>query len=179
MSPKTIVITVLVGVLLICGVGFGVWYVRSSEAEKGAEQAQEEARPTSTRLAVPDKVVVPDAGASTIEIPKNVVVPSVVNNAAPNVETKYRLFNLTLKGGQILPENTLAVRAGDTVHINFTAEDKNYDIVQPDNGFSLQLPKGSQKFLEFSVQEEGKYVFYCKSCGGPEQGPVGYIIVVR
>lgn len=129
----------------------------------------------STRTEAPEGIVVPEEDSTNT--PENVAIPDTVTAAAPQVEAKFRSFNLRVEGDKFIPD-TVVVNVGDTVHINISAADKDYDFFQPDYGFAGVLPKGQTKVLEFQATSEGKYTLYCAKCGGPEKGPVGYIIVV-
>lgn len=128
----------------------------------------------ATRETVPSNVVVP--GATSTNVPANVAKPQVIGPANPNNTASFRSFSITISGSAFTP-NTVIVKVGDTAHINFTAVDKNYDFTQPDYGFNVSIPKGQTKLVEFSATAEGKFTFYCKTCGGPSSGPVGYIVV--
>ncbi len=132
---------------------------------------------STTRQEVGSGVVVPDASASST-VPANVAKPSIVTEAAPGSTSKFRSFSISVTGGKFVPE-TVIVNAGDTVHLNITAADKDYDFYQPDYGLSTPLPKGAQKVVEFQATSQDKYTFYCQSCGGPSKGPVGYVTVVK
>ena len=171
-TNKILVVAVIVIVIVVAGVWFylggGFGGVSAPAAPAGGG--------TETRSDAPSDVVVPDVGATNV--PANVAVPQNVAPAAPGVSAKFRSFEIKVDGGKFVPD-TLAVNVGDTVNVKITAVDKDYDFVQPDYGFSFPLPKGIQKTLEFGATTEGKYTFYCSSCGGPDKGPVGYIIVVK
>lgn len=91
--------------------------------------------------------------------------------------SNFRSFSLSVSSNEFSPSNVIAY-IGDTVRLNITAKDKDYDFYQPDYGLSKQLPKGVAALVEFQVTAAGKYTFYCKSCGGPAKGPVGYVVVV-
>jgi len=129
---------------------------------------------TSTTLGeVPSDVRIPEAGD---EQSGDVAVPSIVAEAAPNVEAKLRGFEVKVEGGTFKP-GTVAVRQGDTTRIRFTAIDRDYDFTQPDLGLSAKLLQGKEQVIEVAPQTTGRFTFYCESCGGPDQGPVGYLIV--
>ncbi|MDP3948548.1 MAG: cupredoxin domain-containing protein [bacterium] len=132
---------------------------------------------SATRQEVGSGVVVPDASASST-VPANVAKPAIVTQAAPGSTSKFRSFSLSVTGGKFVPE-TVIVNAGDTVHLDITASDKDYDFYQPDYGLSTALPKGVKKVVEFQATSQDKYTFYCQSCGGPSKGPVGYVTVVK
>lgn len=139
------------------------------ENQNGANQPEQ----SRTKLPLPANVTVPEAGFPAGD---NVAIPEVVRPAAPGVSSKYREFQVSIEGGKFVPD-TVAVYANDIAHITFSAVDRTYDVVQPDYGFSLQIPKGTSKLLEGQFSKTGKYLFYCASCGGPDAGPVGYIVV--
>jgi plastocyanin domain-containing protein len=87
------------------------------------------------------------------------------------------VFSIAVQNGAFTP-NTIVLNQGDTVRMLLTARDRDYDFVQPDTGLSSNLPKGVEKIVEFSGMTAGKYTFYCASCGGPDKGPLGHIVVV-
>ncbi len=128
-----------------------------------------------TRQPVPSGTAVP--GTSTVNLPASVAKPQFVAPAAPNTSANFRSFNITVSNNTFSP-NTVIVNVGDTIHLNITAADKDYDFTQPDYGFKVPLPKGQTKVVEFQATAADKYTFFCKSCGGPNSGPVGYVIVV-
>lgn len=158
----------------IAAIIFVVWMWIAYRGDRNRAPILEETIPT--RMDVPADTVVPEKDSANI--PENVAIPEVVVPAAPEAESNFRVFDLMVKGDKFIPD-TVAVNVGDTVHINISAADKSYDLVQPDYGFKVVLPKGETKVLEFQATNDGKYVLYCEKCGGPENGPVGYIIVVK
>ncbi len=132
--------------------------------------------PSSTTVAdVPAGTVVPGKGDTNVS--GDVAVPSIEVTAAPNTQSKLRIFSINISGNDFSP-STVAVNQGDSIQIKFTSMDKDYDVTQPDYGLKLSIPKGSTKTLAFDGVNVGKYTFYCESCGGPAKGPVGYAIVV-
>lgn len=122
---------------------------------------------------VPTDLRIPEAGE---EQSGEYAVPNIVSEAAPNVEAQLRGFAVKAEGNRFTP-STIAVRQGDTTRIVFTAVDKDYDFTQPDLGLSAKLLQGKDQIIEVSPQQTGKFTFYCASCGGPDAGPVGYLIV--
>ena len=129
---------------------------------------------SATRAAVPTGVVVPGTGAQ--DVPAGVAVPQVVTPAAPGVAANLRAFTMTETASAFTPD-TVVVKSGDTVDISITATGGNRDFTQPDYGLSLAIASGATRKLEFQATAVGKFTFYCASCGGPDKGPVGYIIV--
>ncbi|HUX36169.1 MAG TPA: cupredoxin domain-containing protein [Candidatus Paceibacterota bacterium] len=170
---------IVVAVLVVV---FFAWYLgKSSVNQTGGGAAGTTAGTTAgapaqsdTRQPVSANTTVPGA---TSTVSSNVAKPSVVVQAAPGATTNFRSFTIKVSGNAFDPSNIIAY-VGDTVHINITAVDKDYDFYQPDYGLSMQLPKGVEKTIEFQVTAPDKYTFYCKSCGGPSKGPVGYVTVV-
>lgn len=130
---------------------------------------------SATREAAPLNLSVP--GATSTDIPANVAKPQIVGPANPSNTASFRSFTVSIKGNVFSPD-TVIVKMGDIAHINFMAVDKDYDFTQPDYGFYVLIPKGQTKLVEFQATAEGKFTFYCKSCGGPAKGPVGYVVVV-
>jgi hypothetical protein len=164
----------LIVVLLIAGIA-GYYLGRNNVGMGGPSQdAAGEAARSDTREDVPAGTTVPDPGA---QVASNIAVPEGVAPAAPGVDSKKRQFSVEVRGDAFVPD-TVIVSRGDIAQINFLAVDKDYDLVQPDYGFSLALPQGEKRLLEAQFPNAGKYVFYCPSCGGPDSGPKGYIIVV-
>jgi plastocyanin len=127
---------------------------------------------SKTRLAVPAGTAVPELGSN---VAANVAKPEMVLSQPGGF--KYRSFDITVQHDAFTP-NTVIVNAGDDVYITFLAVDKDYDFKQPDTGFANTLPKGQKKVLHGQFPAPGKFILYCESCGGPDKGPVAYIVVV-
>jgi heme/copper-type cytochrome/quinol oxidase subunit 2 len=168
---KRYVILVLVAILLVLGIA--LWFSRGPVAgPAGGPAAGTNTSPT--KAAVGSDAIVPDGKG---QAPEGVATPQSVIAAAPGTNAKLRVFNLVFEKNTVTP-GAVSVHAGDTVQINFTAKDGTYDFTQPDLGFSLKIPAGATKLVEFSTPSPARYLFYCASCGGPEKGPAGYIYVV-
>jgi len=148
-------------------------YKAGTEVQEGA--GGEISPESQTRTQVPENVTIPEVGE---EVPEGVAAPTVVTPAAPEVESKFRGFDIKAEGNKFDP-NTVIVELGDTVHINFTAVDKDYDISLPDYGMKQIAPKGQTKPLEFQAVIEGKFTYYCELCGGLDSTAKGYIIVIK
>lgn len=129
---------------------------------------------SATRQTVSANIAVPDASST---VSSGVAKPNIVAQAAPGTSSKFRKFSIEVSGNKFTPD-TVIVNMGDTVHLDISATDKSYDFYQPDYGLSQQLGKGETKTVEFQANANDKYTFYCKSCGGPDKGPVGYVVVV-
>jgi len=178
MAKKEIIIVCIVVVLVLIGAAVLIAIKNKSgsqtaspnpEAAVGAVESS-----SKTMGAVPAGTTVPEVGSA---VPENVAPPTSERQVAPVTDSKYRTFDVSVTGDKFAPD-TIIVRADDTFHITFLAGDKNYDFYQPDKGLFTVLPKGVKRIVESGYQQPGKYTFYCKSCGGPDKGPVGYIIAV-
>ncbi|MBI2623585.1 MAG: cupredoxin domain-containing protein [Candidatus Liptonbacteria bacterium] len=181
MKHKNSLIIALVGVLVIV-----VLVVVAVVLRKRGAVPQEEKSPAPavratttgeivTRAAVPVNVTVP--GEKAVNVPANVAVPVSTAPSSPIYNSTHRTFEFKVEGGKFAPD-TLIVNKGDVLRVKITAVDRDYDFTQPDYGIALPLKKGAAVSSEFGVSAEGNFLFYCKSCGGPESGPAGHLIVV-
>jgi len=131
------------------------------------------------RQEVPVNVKVPEVNTVLSEAEKKVIaVPTVVVPAAPGATAQLRNFNIFAEGGKFIPSQIIA-NVGDTVHINFTAVDKDYDIVFPSYNMKQVATQGQTKILEFQALEDGSFLYYCESCGGSNSATDGKIIIVK
>lgn len=160
--------------------------------QTGNEQTGQVTEPTTTtnngtstvvkdkyREEVPTNIVVPDANTKLSDADKKVIaVPTVVTAAAPGVEAQFRSFDIKGEGGVFTPNRVIA-RVGDTVHVNFTAVDKDYDIVFPSYNMSQTAKKGQTKVLEFQAVSEGSFLYYCQACGGENGTATGHVVVAN
>ena len=170
MAIGTVVVVVLIVMIVTGNVR------RSTAVNEVGNSAPAASSPTTspTHSAAPANVTVPDQG--TKNVPANVAVPQGEAAAAPGVAAKLRIFSITETASAFTPD-TVVVKPGDTVDISVTASGGNYDVTQPDYGLSLVVPNGATKELGFQALSAGKFTLYCKSCGGPDREPVGYVIV--
>ncbi len=131
---------------------------------------------SATSAPVPANIVVPNEGDKNV--PQNVAVPQVQGTAAPSSNASYRQFSISADNNEFIP-TTVIVKKGDTVDLEITAVDKNYDFTQPDYGLAVVLTKGKTQKIQFQATMSGKFTFYCVSCGSSAKGPVGYIVVTE
>lgn len=179
MSQKKIILIVIVLVVIAALVGVAVFTEKSppggaptgGSATGGTTGGGQTG--SATRASVAGDITVPEKGSAA---PENVAVPEVVGAASPNSSASYRGFSIAADGDKFVPDTVIA-KEKDTVRITITAVDKDYDFTQPDYGFSVPIPKGQSKPIEFGATASGEFTFYCSVCGGPAKGPVGYIIV--
>lgn len=168
---------VVLAVLLLV---FGMYsFLRQMTTPGSAPTATDQGSATQpvvqpTREAVSPDVVVPEKGDTNVAA--GVATPDVTAPANPQNSGTYRKFTMDITNNAFFPK-TFIVTQGDTVHIDVTAIDAAYDVLQPDYGFGTALKKGETKFLEFSATGAGQFTFYCTSCGGPAKGPTGTLIV--
>lgn len=131
----------------------------------------------------PGSIKVPTVGEVLPAAQQKVVaVPTVVVPAGPGMATttgpQLRIYNIAAAAGHFVPYQIIA-NVGDTVHINFTAEDGAYDITFPSYGMKQTAQKGQTKILEFQALEAGTFTFYCTACGGPTSTARGQIIIAK
>lgn len=139
------------------------------EGLSSQQQASKTVAPVPSGLTVPE--------ANTANVPSGVAKPEIVSQVNVGGMTDRRAFSVRIENGRFDPSEII-VHAKDMVDINFTAVDRPYDVVQPDTGYQLTLAKGETKLLEGWFPSPAKYTIYCPTCGGPDKGPVGYIIAV-
>ncbi len=181
MSKKTYLI-LIVGVFVVVAVIAGVFIYNAKKSNLpaqttgtiGTQAGQGQVQQSLTKTNVPANITVPDVGAKPVSA--DVAVPTSVAAAAPGVSAKLRTFNIQASNDLYNP-STVIVKVGDTVHINFTAVDKTYDITFPDYGMKQTATKGQTKILEFQAVSQGKFTYYCDLCGGLTSKTIGYIIV--
>ncbi|MDD2680594.1 MAG: cupredoxin domain-containing protein [Patescibacteria group bacterium] len=130
------------------------------------------------RAEVPVNTVVPGVDTQlSEEEKKEIALPGIVVPAAPGSNNSFRNFKISIENDVFSPSKAI-VNVGDTVHIDFTAVDKAYDLSFPSYNMKSTFVQGQTRIMEFKAKKEGSFTFYCPSCGGPEAGPVGNIIIV-
>lgn len=134
---------------------------------------------TDTRKAVLEGVVVPEMNTIVPENLKNqIAVPTASVPVAEGLSAQIRIFSIKAEADKFIPEKII-VNQGDTVHIEFTAVDKNYDLTLSGYSMKQTLKQGETKPLEFQALKDGDFIYYCSVCGGLQSGPQGHIIVVK
>ena len=128
---------------------------------------------SDTFVPVSGNIEIPDTNS---QVGSDVAKPTEVK-AVGTSDVSERDFNVVIDKDLVTPQKVI-VKLLDIVTINFSALDKSYDMAQPDNGLSWTVPKGGTKSLQFQGSTPGQFTFYCVSCGGPDKGPVGHIVVV-
>jgi plastocyanin len=147
--------------------------------EKTASSAPRDWAETDSRKEVPVGVKVPAPNDIIPDNLKNeIAVPSAAIPAAPGIEAQNRIFNIRGEGGKFIPSKVIA-NYNDTVHIEFTAVDRDYDIVFSGYNMSQSAKKGQTKVIEFQAIQDGRFPYYCSSCGGSVTDAQGEIIIVK
>jgi heme/copper-type cytochrome/quinol oxidase subunit 2 len=172
---------IIVGVVVLVFLVAVVWgYMNSSVEpevveENGSEEIVEEEDQDPYRSEVATNTVVPEK--DDVVEDERIAVPKAVAPAAPNVESKFRSFDIVASEGMFKPSE-IVVNEGDTVHVDFSAEDGEYDITFPSYGMKQTASAGETKILEFQANQSGSFLYYCESCGGEESLATGNIVVV-
>lgn len=165
---KKVLIGIGVAVVLVIG---GIFFLVQPKTP-GAPIGQAGGGTSASQM---NNVIVP--GTTSTNVPAGVALPQSVLPVAAGANSQLRVFNIAIDHGSFSP-TTLNVRQGDSLQVRFAAEDRDYDVYQPQYGFSLKILKGTTKLLGFDAVQAGQFQYYCRSCGGPSAGPVGYINVV-
>lgn len=177
-STKKIVIAAIVVALV--GVVWYWWAIYSGTTSNGSSGVAPASGSgaqnfSPTHSAVPAGSVVPQKGG--VGVGASVAVPVVQGPGDPAGNVDYRSFTLSIQSNAFSPD-TVIVNQGDTVNLEITAIDANYEFTQPDYGFNDAIKKGKTQRIQFQALQSGDFTFYCESCGGPSKGPVGHLIVV-
>jgi plastocyanin len=135
---------------------------------------------TEVRKEVPVGVVVPEPTSTVPAILKDkIAIPETTAPANPGgTDAMTRAYSVRAEADKFIPEKII-VNMGDTVQINFTAIDKDYDVVLSGYNMKQNITKGNTRLFEFQALQDGDFIYYCKTCGGLESGPQGHIIVVK
>lgn len=169
---KKIIVAVVSGLFLV-GVAIALSTARPPRESEPAGTGAAEGGRFPTAAAEPARHVTVPNGASD-RVPENVARPTFVSN--PD-SAGIRSFSLAVSNGLLSPD-TVIVKLRDIVRLTFASADKKYDFYQPEYGWGQSVAKGRSASLEFQASAAGTFTFFCRSCGGPERGPRGTLIVV-
>ena len=173
---KEKIISIAVGFLVLGLVIFLVPWTKQPPGQREGpiiERGGTKLQPT-TRTPAPISAIVPESNSSAS---LNVAKPTVVVPASPGGSESLRRFSLKIQDDKFSPD-TVIVNKGDVIQLSITAVDKKYDFTQPDFGFKKSISRGQTQEIGFQASAVGKFIFFCGACGGPDKGPVGYIIIV-
>jgi hypothetical protein len=168
------------GTLAVLGLGVGVgMFIKQPPAKEVIVPQNAPAiipQNSPTRSDTAGNTAIPGVGDKNVA--DNVAVPDALTNLTPGGAIQKRSFDDLLIDNDKFDPDTIVVHQGDTLRLNFTAVDKDYDFTQPDYFLSYPIPKGQKKMIPFQATIAGKFTFYCEKCGGPARGPVGYLEVL-
>jgi heme/copper-type cytochrome/quinol oxidase subunit 2 len=157
MSTKRIL--QILGVVALAGIiVFGVMFAVRTVPNEPTDEAGE-------KTLEPEKITddVPELGELLDN--ESIAVPISVSDAAVGITSNHlRTYLISAENGKFTP-SVVIVYKNDTVHIKFTAVDGTYDITVPDYGLQQTAKKGETKPLEFRAEKEGRFPYYCESCG--------------
>lgn len=173
MSRKQIIAISIAVVVIVAGIVILSTGFKPAIITNNNQTPENAIQKSATRAEVPKNIKIPEMGE---QAETGVAVPVSVTDAAPGVSAKLRTFNIKAENGLFDP-STIIVKIGDTVHVNFTAVGKTYDITFPDYGMKQTAKAGETKILEFQAVSEGKFTYYCDSCGGIDSKSIGYMII--
>ncbi len=155
------------GVGLVIVVAFAVWSWKSDSPNQDVSQggnqnaSGEQPAPSVTRGPIPYDVAVPGEGAA--KVAADTAVPATVSPAGPTTSALLRSFDISAVNDAFTPSNIVVYR-NDTISINLTAEDHDYNFVQPDYGFNIVVKQGETKKIEFGATAAGTFTYYCSMC---------------
>lgn len=117
------------------------------------------------------------AGIYSPQVPQNAVLTKPKSEAPasanPNLTTKIKFFDMKATSAGFSP-NSITVNKGDSLRVNFTAQDGDYDLSIPYLGASFSvIKKGTARELPIDTSTPGTFVFECSSycpSGGKIQG---------
>jgi heme/copper-type cytochrome/quinol oxidase subunit 2 len=178
MSKKNILTIIIVLVIIILAI-----VLINSKSESPVKQEEKnfeeeiisEEQGSLTKQEVPENITVPELNETPVD--ENVAVPLTVSQAAPGVTAMLRRFEIKAENDEFSPSEII-VNQNDTIHIDFTAVDKEYDMTLPDYGMKAVAAKGETKVFEFQAVGSGKFLYYCDSCGGIESKTQGHITIL-
>lgn len=135
---------------------------------------------TDVRKEVPVGVIVPETTSTVPAILKDkIAIPETTAPANPGgTDAMTRAYSVRAEADTFIPEKII-VNMGDTVQINFTAIDKDYDVVLSGYNMKQNIKKGNTRLFEFQALRDGDFIYYCQTCGGLTSGPQGHVIVVK
>jgi len=156
-SRKQVIILVAVGLFVALGVVFGFIYRPAREVFTSGV-----AKNGNTPVSM-DNLGLPTGEVFTSEVPKDakLTAPAGQSAAAPGVEEKLGIFNMTVSANGFEP-NSITVKLGDVVHINLTARGGDYDFAMPWSGLYASVKNGEAKPITFGATSAGTFLFSCR-----------------
>lgn len=158
---KLINILIGAGIVVVVLLAFLLWSRNGAEPVSQEQIVPSENDGRTTRGPIPYDASVPDQGDT--QVATDTAVPGLVAPAGPKTSALFRSFSIRAVNNSFSPSKIVVYR-GDTVSINITAEDHDYNFVQPDYGFNVLIRKGESKVVEFSATAAGTFTYYCSMC---------------
>ncbi len=149
-------------------------YVPDDEAATRPHDWEE----TELRQPVPVDIKVPEVGEN---IPTELVDVVAVPEQSIDTGTEgnnFRIFRVRAENDKFLPSQVIA-NFRDMVHIELMAIDKDYDLVLSGYNMMIKAKQGETKAVEFQAVQDGRFIYYCESCGGVNSTARGEIIIVK
>lgn len=130
----------------------------------------------ATRWPLLSNVIVPET--RSMNLPLNIAIPTRSTEAVNYYDSVHRtrVFRARFEDEKIMPD-TFVVHQGERVRLEVLAADNTYDLTQPDYHLQVPVAPSTRQLIPFEANEVGTFLFYCSSCGGPKDGPRGYIVV--
>jgi len=164
MTRKQAYILTALIVFIIGGVVFAV--VNRKNKETGGNLPSEKNQASNSPTAEAKKYY-------TAEVPENAKLtkPAQEFPSSPGkTEKKIRIFDMKVSKDGFSPNN-LVVNRGDTIQINMTALDGDYDFSMPVGHFYQFSKIGETKNITFDATLDGTFVFECR-----DHCPTGKVI---
>jgi hypothetical protein len=168
---EIIVAGIIIAIMVFGFLGVKFWYKK--EMSKMSKEFEKPKYPGGLRDEDLKKISVPEPGQKFQE---GVAVPKESIIAAPEVESKLRIFEVKGENATILPSDFRAYQ-NDILSIKLTALDQDYDFYLEGYNLQVKAKKGETKIIEFQASNLGVYNFYCSLCSTKEK-PAGKIIIV-
>lgn len=171
MTKKQIISLAIAGAIILALVIYGVFFI----GEKKPIVTTEEEQKTLVEKQL-------EAQKYTPEIPEGVTTTTPAKSEAPassnpQLDTKIRFFDLKATSGGFAP-NSIVVKKGDGLNVDFTAVDGDYDLDIPYLGaYFSKVSRGTTKNLPFDTSLTGTFIWECRDfC--PRSGKIQGTLIV-
>ena len=129
--------------------------------------------PEGVKVPMPGEFI-PDELKDIVAVPAEFLSPRDGSEEGSGVA----IFNIKGEGGKFIPSQII-INYNDSVKINISAVDADYDIILKGYNMKQTIKMGETKSLSFQALLEGRFLFYCDVCGGVESEARGEIVVVK
>jgi len=171
---KRQVITVIVAGILVLAIIISGYVFRESLFPEEIPLREE---PTYENLLEDESV------EYTPEVPEEVTTTTPAKNEAPassnpSLDTKIRFYNLQASSAGFEPSQ-ISVISGDSVNVEFTALDGDYDLDFPYLGAYFSVTReGQTRTLPFDTSMSGTFKFSCRDFCPAEGRILGTLVVL-